>query len=159
MKKLIVALIAAMLLLCHTALSAQNPPIIDEALLHLGKSYRYATAGPTTFDCSGFVYYCYDLIEDIQLKRSAKDQGYDDTYKKINDIDELIAGDVVFFNTVKGDGDACDHSGLYLGEGNFIHCSSGRGKVIISTLMEGYYHERFSWGRRILQEAEYEYTN
>ena len=67
----------------------------------------------------------------------------------IETIKELEAGDIVFFNTNKRDGDICDHSGLYIGEGNFIHCSSAKGKVIISTLEEGYYNEVFSWGRRI----------
>ena len=145
MKNFIVALIAAMLLI----LSTQNPPIIDEALLHLNKPYIYATAGPNTFDCSGFVYYCYGTVFGIKLKRSAKEQGYDEDYDKIETIEELVAGDMVFFNTNKCDGDFCDHSGLYIGEGNFIHCSSAKGKVIISTLEEGYYNEVFSWGRRI----------
>lgn len=153
MKKLIVALIAAMLLLGSMAYGAQNPPIIDEALLHLDKPYIYATAGPNTFDCSGFVYYCYLTIENIELKRSAKEQGYDDTYEKISAIEDLMPGDAVFFNTNKSDSDACDHSGLYIGDGEFIHCSSAKGKVIISTLLEGYYNERFSWGRRIIKEG------
>ena len=42
MKNFIVALIAAMLLLSNIAYSTQNPPIIDEALLHLDKPYVYA---------------------------------------------------------------------------------------------------------------------
>ena len=154
MKKFLVALIAAMLLLSNIAYSTQNPPIIDEALLHLDKPYVYATAGPNTFDCSGFVYYCYDVIYNIKLKRSAKEQGYDEDYDKIETIEELKAGDMVFFNTNKRDGDFCDHSGLYIGEGNFIHCSSAKGKVIISTLEEGYYNEVFSWGRRIKEVKE-----
>lgn len=149
MKKFLVALIAAMLLLSTIAYSTQNPPIIDEALLHLDKPYVYATAGPNAFDCSGFVYYCYDTIFGIKLKRSAKEQGYDEDYDKIETIEKLEVGDMVFFNTNKKDGDFCDHSGLYIGEGNFIHCSSAKGKVIISTLKEGYYNEVFSWGRRI----------
>ena len=149
MKKFLVALIAAMLLLSTIAYSTQNPSITDEALLHLDKPYVYATAGPNTFDCSGFVYYCYGTVFDIKLKRSAKEQGYDEDYDKIETIKELKAGDMVFFNTNKKDDDFCDHSGLYIGEGNFIHCSSAKGKVIISTLEEGYYNVVFSWGRRI----------
>ena len=138
-----------MLLLSTIAFSTQNPPVIDEALLHLDKPYIYATAGPKTFDCSGFVYYCYLKVENIQLLRSAKDQGYDDRFDKIEKIEDLMPGDLVFFNTNKKDGDFCDHSGLYIGEGNFIHCSSAKGKVIISTLEEGYYNKVFSWGRRV----------
>lgn len=149
MKKLVVALIAAMLLLSTTAFSAQNPPVVDEALLHLDEPYVHATEGPKTFDCSGFIYYCYSKAENIQLLRSAKDQGYDDRFDKIEKIEDLMPGDMIFFNTNKRDGDFCDHSGLYIGEGNFIHCSSAKGKVVISTLEKGYYNKTFSWGRRV----------
>ena len=33
--------------------------IISLAIQNLGANYIYATAGPNTFDCSGFTYYCY----------------------------------------------------------------------------------------------------
>lgn len=32
--------------------------LVAEARKHLGAKYVFATAGPTTFDCSGFVVYC-----------------------------------------------------------------------------------------------------
>lgn len=154
MKKFLVAIIAAMVLLVSTC-SAQKPPLVlDEAILHLGKPYVYATAGPNTFDCSGFTFYCFKKVEGIELLRSAREQGYDETYEKIEQIEDLLPGDLVSFNTNKYDSDECDHSGIYLGEGQFIHCSSGKGKVIISTLLEGYYNERFSWGRRIKEVIE-----
>lgn len=155
MKKLLVAIIAAMLLLVSTC-SAQKPPLVlDEAILHLGKPYVYATAGPNTFDCSGFTFYCFKEVAEIELLRSAREQGYDDTYEKIENIEDLLPGDLVSFNTNGSDNDACDHSGIYLGRGQFIHCSSEKGKVIVSTLLKGYYNERFSWGRRILKPIIY----
>ena len=59
---------------------------------------------------------------------------------------------MVFFNTNLTDGDMCDHTGIYIGNGDFIHASSSAGKVIISNLNSGYYNQRFSWGRRILTD-------
>ena len=153
MKKYIVAIIAAMLLLVSTC-SAQNPPVIDEALLHLDKPYAYRSAGPNSFDCSGFVFYCFKTSEDITIQRTAKDQGYDEDYETIENIEDLRPGDAVYFNTVKRDGDACDHAGIYIGDGEFIHCSSAKDKVIISTLLEGYYNSVFSWGKRIKEVIE-----
>ena len=131
-------------------------PLVEEAKLHLDKPYIYATAGPSSFDCSGFTYYCVDKIYDIQLLRSAYDQGYDNTYLKIETIEELEEGDLIYFNTNKSDGDLSDHAGIYIGDNQFIHASSAKGKVIISDLSTGYYNERFSWGRRIVEEGFYE---
>lgn len=128
-------------------------PLVEEAKLHLNKPYVYAMAGPNSFDCSGFTYYCVNKIYDIQLLRSAYDQGYDDSYFKIESIEELQEGDLVYFNTNRSDGDLSDHAGIYIGENQFIHASSSKEKIIISDLSKGYYNERFSWGRRIIEEG------
>ena len=127
--------------------------IISLAIQNLGANYVYATAGPNTFDCSGFTYYCYKEIAGIELPRSAYNQGYCEEYEKIESIEELKPGDLVFFNTVS-DGDLSDHAGIYLGEENnkFIHASSGKGEVVISEIHDNYYESRFSWGRRILSD-------
>lgn len=118
----------------------------------LDKPYRFAAAGPKTFDCSGFVVFCYKQTFDIDLPHSAKKIGYSNNYCTINEIAQLKEGDIVCFNTNRGDGDLSDHVGIYIGNNYFIHCSSGKHKVVISPLNEGYYNERFSWGKRILEE-------
>ena len=114
----------------------------------LGKPYIYGTSGTSSFDCTGFTCYCFKQIG-IKLKRSAVDQGYDNTYPKITSISDLRRGDLVFFNTIS-DSDLSDHAGIYLGAGYFIHASSGQHKVVVSTLASGYYNRVFSWGRRVL---------
>ena len=132
---------------------AYAEPLVDEAMLHLNKPYIYSSIGPNSFDCSGFTYYCVKTIYDIDLLHSAYDQGYDDTFPKIESIEELEEGDLVYFNTNRSDGDLSDHAGIYIGENQFIHASSAKGRIIISDLSEGYYNERFSWGRRIIEEG------
>ena len=115
----------------------------------LGKPYVYGATGTSSYDCSGFTQYSFKQI-DIRLKRTAQMQGYDDTYSKISSVSSLKRGDLVFFNTVSSDGDSCDHAGIYLGSGWFIHASSGQAKVVVSNLSSGYYNRVFSWGRRVL---------
>ena len=61
----------------------------------------------------------------------------------------LQPGDLVFFNTI-ADNDLSDHTGIYIGGGDFIHASSGGGHVMISSMLKGYYYTNFSWGRRVL---------
>lgn len=123
--------------------------VISLANQQLDKPYNYASAGPNSFDCSGLVYYCFLEAAEIELPRTAKEIGYDETYEKIESIDNLEMGDIVCFNTNGGDSDLSDHVGIYLGDHEFIHASSSQGKVIISPLNEGYYNETFSWARRI----------
>lgn len=122
--------------------------VIYVAQQQLGKKYVYATTGPNTFDCSGLTYYCFKKIG-VTLKRTAYADGYDNNRQKISGTASLKRGDLVFFNTVS-DGDLCDHIGIYLGNGYFIHASSGAGKVVVSNLSSGYYNRVYSWGRRVL---------
>lgn len=153
MKQIIAGLTAIILLLCSATYAENTLPIIDEAILHLNKPYVYSAIGPSAFDCSGFTYYLFKKVYGVELKRSAYDQGYDKDYKKIENIKDLMPGDIICFNTNRKDKDLSDHVGLYLGHGEFIHASSGSKKVIISSLKEGYYNQRFSWGLIIIQQV------
>ncbi len=113
----------------------------------LGCPYVYGATGPEKFDCSGLTTWAYKAIG-VSLKRSAYAQGYDDTYAKIEGSDNLRRGDLVFFNTIS-DSDLSDHAGVYIGDGYFIHASSGGHRVVVSNLRTGYYSRVFSWGRRV----------
>lgn len=124
--------------------------VIELAKAQTGKKYVYAASGPNQYDCSGLTYYCFKQAAGITLKRTSEQQGYDSKYSKITSVSSLKIGDLVFFNTNDSDSDACDHVGIYLGSGNFIHASSAGGKVMTSNLTSGYYQRTFSWGRRIL---------
>jgi cell wall-associated NlpC family hydrolase len=115
----------------------------------LGCPYVYGATGPEKFDCSGLTCYIFKAIG-VKLERTAYNQGYDDTYQKIEGWQNLKRGDIVFFNTIS-DSDLSDHAGVYLGEGYFIHASSGAHKVVVSNLTTGFYGRVFSWGRRILK--------
>ena len=115
----------------------------------LGTPYASKANPPKSFDCAMFCYYCYGKAKSGAVKSSSHGQGYDDSYKKIA-YDDLKRGDLVCFDTVS-DNDECDHTGIYLGGGYFIHASSAAKKVILSSLASGYYKRTFSWGRRIFE--------
>ena len=146
MKRFLFCLIA---FLCFS-INAFAHPLIDEAMLHLNKPYVYSMTGPKSFDCSGFTYYCVEQVYNFTIKRTAYEQGYDETFFKINSITQLQIGDLVYFNTVR-DNDKCDHAGIYIGNNEFIHCSSGNHKVVISEIKGTYYEKIFSWGRRLIK--------
>lgn len=126
--------------------------VIYNAQNQLGKPYIYGTAGPNSYDCSGLTTYCFKKVN-ISLGRSAYAHGYQSSSgTKIESIDDLKRGDIICFNTIS-DSDLSDHVGIYLGNGYFIHASSGtsNGKqVCISSITSGYYNRVFSWARRPL---------
>lgn len=121
--------------------------LIGHAKTKLGCKYVYGNSGPDKFDCSGFTKYVYKLFG-VSLSGSAYGQGYGKGEKVA--YDNVKKGDIVCFNTVETDTDLVDHVGVYIGGGQFIHASSSRGEVIISSMSSGYYKRVFSWGRRVL---------
>lgn len=62
--------------------------------------------------------------------------------------EELLPGDLVFFNTLKR---AFSHVGIYLGDGRFVHAASSRsGAVMVSRLGDPYWRERYDGARRVV---------
>ena len=116
----------------------------------MDKPYSSHSDPPESFDCATFTHYCYGKAKSGSVRGSTKSQGYDDRYDKIS-YSNLKRGDLVFFDTVT-DSDLCDHVGIYLGQGYFIHASSAAKKVILSSLKSGYYKRTFSWGRRVFSK-------
>ena len=128
--------------------NSKSETVISAAKSQMGKPYVYGATGPNSFDCSGLTTYAFKQVG-VSLNRTAYAQGYNDG-TKIEGLSNLVRGDIVCMNTI-ADNDLCDHVGIYLGGGQMIHASSGKGQVIISSLTSGYYNRVFSWGRRIIQ--------
>jgi len=115
--------------------------VISFAKSNIGKPYGTAKAGPDSFDCSGFVFFVFKSF-DIYIPRSSRLQSK--SGEKI-DIEHIKVGDILFFDTAKRG--HINHSGIYLGDGKFIHSSSGRAySVTISDLNKGFYVDKFRWG-------------
>lgn len=115
--------------------------IIDYAQSKLGAKYVWGATGPNTFDCSGFVQYVYKRSVNVDLPRVSKDQA---SYKPRVSLVSMKKGDLVFFETT-GQG-RISHVGIYMGERQFIHASSGGKRVMVSSLDTEYYNRNFRWG-------------
>jgi len=129
-----------------TAREEKLDTLIAYAKQYMGKPYVYGASGPNSFDCSGYTAFVFKKIS-ISLPHSAKSQGYGKYGTKIDKYANLQVGDLVFFDTLTSS-TLCDHVGIYLGGGKFLHAHS-RDKVIISNMASGYYRSVFVWGKRL----------
>ncbi|MBR2880266.1 MAG: C40 family peptidase, partial [Oscillospiraceae bacterium] len=118
--------------------------IVATSKLYLGTPYVWAGMSPSGFDCSGFVYYLYKNYG-YSLHRVAQDMySYDGVYV---DKANLRPGDLVCF----GYGPySITHVGMYIGNGQFIHSSSGTGYVVITDLSSSYYTRMYVGAKRII---------
>lgn len=117
---------------------------ISCAISLLGVPYVYGGRGPSSFDCSGFTTY---VLEEVGIDRvgNSAAQGNNDEWEKIA-YEDLQRGDLLIFTDTAGR--EIGHVGIYLGEGRFIHASSGSAKSVTISTLSGSYLERFLWGRR-----------
>lgn len=124
-------------------LTGDYSPMVNYALSLQGKPYQYGKSSPNEgFDCSGFVKHVYER-QGISLPRTAEGMAQVLSDVQKNDIQ---SGDLVFFNT---NGRPFSHVGIYVSGDEFIHApSQNTGKVLVSSLKNRYWGERFSCARR-----------
>lgn len=109
--------------------------IINIAKTKLGRKYVWGAIGQEgTFDCSGFTSYVYRK-NGINIPRTSRNQA---KYGKYVSRNNLKKGDLIFFDTSKRRKGYVNHVGIYLGHGKFIHASSAKKKVVVSSLSKFY---------------------
>jgi LysM repeat protein len=120
--------------------------VIRTAKRYLGRRYVWGAEGPSSFDCSGFTQYVMRKSKGVKLPRVSRKQAY---YGKYVTRSQLRPGDLIFFDTSRRRRGYVNHVGIYIGNGKFIHASSARHRVVITSLNSPFYRARFKWGRRI----------
>ena len=116
--------------------------LIQTASRYIGVPYVFGGTTPDGFDCSGFMRYVY-AKSGVYLPRMADEQyevGQPVSYSR------LQPGDMVFFSTYEP---GASHSGMYIGNGQFISATSSRG-VKIDSMDSGYWGARYIGARRVL---------
>jgi cell wall-associated NlpC family hydrolase len=121
---------------------ADRTTIVGHALSYRGSRYRWGGGSPSGFDCSGFTSYVYKQFG-IKLPHSSSGQSGAGKYVPKS---QLQAGDLVFFHTSRG---GISHVGIYIGNGQFVHASSAKGRVRTDSLNSGYYSRRYVTARRL----------
>jgi cell wall-associated NlpC family hydrolase len=122
--------------------SLRAETLVRTALAYRGTPYRFGARGQSAFDCSGFTSYLF-AEEGVGLPRTAAQQ-----FRKgvVVPKAQLQPGDLVFFkNTYKR---GVSHVGIYIGNGNFVHASSGGRAVRVDSLDRAYYRRHWAGARR-----------
>jgi len=126
--------------------SVKGRKLIALAKKKLGKRYVWgATGQKNTFDCSGLTTYVCKQ-NGIHIPRRAIEQSRYGKYVKRSD---LKPGDLIFFDTSKQRRGYVNHVGIYIGHNKFIHASSAKKKVIITSLSKTFYNNRYKIARRV----------
>jgi len=131
----------------HNHNYSKTNQIIKNALYFKGTKYKYGGTSKKGMDCSGLIYTAFKQ-ENILLPRISRDMA---TQGETISIQKIKKGDLLFFAT--GKLKRISHVGLVTsvkhGQVSFIHSSTKRG-VIISSMNEIYYKNKFIKARRIL---------
>jgi peptidoglycan hydrolase-like protein with peptidoglycan-binding domain len=129
--------------------TAANPAaaIADIALAQLGTPYLLGGNGPSTFDCSGLAYYAMTQAGFSVPRWSSAAYSGRDGWVKITGTSGLQKGDLLFF--LSENWTSINHMGIYTGDGQFVHASSGQGKVMVSSLSNSYWASHYTFARRV----------
>lgn len=112
--------------------------VADLAEQYVGSPYRWGGTSPAGFDCTGFVMFVYSQFG-VSLPHN--EAGQLDSGPRVS-ADDLQPGDVlVFANTYRA---GLSHTGIYIGDGQFVHAADERHGVMVSALWDSY------WGPRLV---------
>ncbi len=121
--------------------------IIATALEFLGVPHCMGGRTSRCMDCSGLLVAVFASY-DIHLPHNSQEQA---RYGRIiAGMNELIAGDLVFFVRSYRTNRLITHSGIYAGDGRFIHTSSSSG-VTVTSMNDPWWNQRFVFGTRIFE--------
>lgn len=117
--------------------------IADFAMQFVGYPYVWAGNTPAGFDCSGFTQYVILNTVGYDIGHASGGQM---AYGTWVDAGNLMPGDLVFFAGTYGAG--VSHTGVYIGDGQFVHAENEGTGVTVSWLWSDYYGAHYCGAMR-----------
>ncbi|MFB9744900.1 C40 family peptidase [Pseudonocardia sulfidoxydans] len=106
--------------------SGNSAAAAQVALQQIGKPYKWGSAGPSAFDCSGLVHYAFQQMG-VTLPRTAAAMSQVGTPVSKS---ELKPGDLVFFYS------PVSHVAIYVGDGKVVNATTDGEPVQVSPLSD-----------------------
>lgn len=119
--------------------SSINQRMLQSIQAKYGIRYVYGTEGPTSYDCSGFVWSVFQSAG-ITFERGSAKTLWANSIPLATDAEKFQFGTLVFFNRL-------GHVGIVADEKGFYHASSSKG--ITYSPFEGYWAKRIVGFRRL----------
>lgn len=121
--------------------------IIKTAQQYLGVPHCMGGTTMKCMDCSGLLVTVF-ARHGINLPHNSEEQA---RYGKIlPGVKDLVRGDLVFFIRSYKTDFLITHSGIYIGNNEFIHASSTKG-VTITSIYDPWWSEKFIFGTRVFE--------
>jgi cell wall-associated NlpC family hydrolase len=89
---------------------------LQAALSKRGSEYEWGSTGPSEFDCSGLTSWAYKQAG-VTVPRTSRQQY---TAGKAVSLDQLIPGDLVFYDDGTANPAAIHHVGMFVGDGKMV---------------------------------------
>ncbi len=119
--------------------------IIKSAESFLGTPHQMGGLTNKGIDCSGLVMVAHQLNE-VKLPHDGNEQArYGKIFLSVSDLER---GDLVFFHSTYNTDKLITHSGIYLGNNQFIHTSSKIGVSVVD-INSKYWSVHFLFGTRL----------
>lgn len=118
--------------------------VADFALQYQGSPYVYGGNTPGGFDCSGFTQFVILNTVGIDIGHGTAGQT---NYGAWVDWGDWLPGDLVYFAGTFRAG--ISHTGIYIGDGEFIHAENEGTGVVISSLYSDYYSGHYYGAFRV----------
>jgi peptidoglycan DL-endopeptidase CwlO len=99
---------------------------VQAALSKIGAPYVYGTAGPNTFDCSGFTSWAWAQAG-VSLSHSSSVQATQGTRVSVS---QLQPGDILFYDS------PVSHVAMYIGDGMVVHASNPQTDVTTAPMYQ-----------------------
>lgn len=114
--------------------------LISVAKSKLGARYVYGAKGPSTFDCSGYIWWSLNHAGVRQSYMTSASWKRNTKYQKITSMSRIQRGDIIAYN---------GHVGIALGNNQMIDASSSQGRVRITNITGAYWVRNFVSAYRI----------
>jgi len=121
--------------------TATRQDIVKIAESLLGVPYKWGGTTRGGMDCSGVVNYAYNKLG-IPVPRTAHD-----LYFGGQRLERVKPGDLLFYKTSPG---RISHVGIYVGDGQMIHASTSKRRVIKANINIPYWRKRWVGGATYL---------